>query len=99
MDLSTLERKLIEMERFIELDDTANYNMLTTLYFEVKELFVYCYDNPTINDKEVNMLNRKFKIMNAEWNNPDSDHDDTLDMMFPNRENDIYDIDDFFEGN
>ena len=45
------------------------------------------------------LLERRFENLNKQWKNPQSINDSTMDMMFPDVQDDGFDMDDFFDLN
>ncbi|WP_100613629.1 hypothetical protein [Confluentibacter citreus] len=97
MVIKRIEEKLSEMETIInknELDKENTY-FLNKLKSEVEYLFrKLTYTTENINENM--LLERRFSNLNKRWENPQPINDSTLDMMFPEGQDDSFDMVDFF---
>jgi hypothetical protein len=97
MVIKRIKEKLSEMETIInknELDKENTY-FLNELKSEVEYLFRKL-TYTTENISENMLLERRFSNLNKRWKNPQPINDLTLDMMFPEGQDDSFDMDDFF---
>ena len=97
--IKEIETKLSLMEGLLnkghdEVDD-LNYK-LNELHEEIAHLLTLVPSNTNHELQKLITLENKFERLNKQWENPNDIVSGTWDMMFPNGEDDGFDMDDFF---
>ena len=97
-----IEEKLSLMETLLNQEDDEADDLdykLHELHEEIEHLLNLAPSKTNDELQKLVALENKFSGLNRQWENPNDVRSSTWDMMFPDGEDDGFDMDDFFDLN